>query len=104
MLFEQVSFGNNYNLGADFQSARNELVGELATELERMSPEAVQLTLSQTSALLRGEINKMNDALENDPENIVLQKQLLRMYREELALLLQRVSSLSQNVLVRNDI
>ncbi len=102
MVFEQVSFGNNYSLGADFQSARNELVGELATELERLSPEAAA-DIQDNLSLLRGEINKMNDALEEDPENIVLQKQLLRMYRDELALL-QRVSSLSQNVMMRNDI
>jgi hypothetical protein len=48
-------------------------------------------------------INEMNLALEQDPENTLLQEQLLRAYREELALL-QRVGALTRNVMLRNDI
>ena len=42
-------------------------------------------------------------ALEKEPENMLLQERLLNTYREELALL-RRVSSLTRNVMLRNDI
>jgi hypothetical protein len=101
MIFEQASFGNRYSLGPDFQAARDELLGELDSELERLSPEAGDDILSNLT-LIHSAINEMNDALEKDPENTFLQKRLLRMYRDELALL-HRVSGLSRNVMLRND-
>ena len=51
----------------------------------------------------RDGIVEINKALAEDPENILLQGRLLRMYREELAIL-RRVSGLSRNVMMRNDI
>ena len=102
MIFEQVSFGNRYNLGADFQAARDELVGELDSELERLSPAAGD-DIRANLTLIHSAINEMNNALEKDPENIFLQKRLLRLYRDELELL-QRVTGLSRNVMLRNDI
>ena len=45
----------------------------------------------------------MNLALEEDPENILMQERLLNTYREELTLL-RRVSGLTRNVMLRNDI
>ena len=53
--------------------------------------------------LSRDAIFEMNKALAEDHENMLLQGRLLRMYREELALL-RRVSGLSRNVMMRNDI
>ena len=102
MVFEQASFGNRYNLGPGFQDARNTLVADLDVELERLSPEARE-NIEVNLTLIHSAINNMNVALEEDPENIVLQERLLRTYREELALL-RRVRGLTRNVMLRNDI
>ena len=102
MVFEQASFGNRYNLGPGFQDARNALVADLDVELERLSP-AARENIEVNITLIHSAINDMNVALEEDPENILLQGRLLRTYREELALL-RRVRGLTRNVMLRNDI
>ena len=50
-----------------------------------------------------GALPEINTALENEPDNVLLQQKLLRAYREELALL-RRVGGLTRNVMIRNDI
>lgn len=102
MIFEQASFGNRYTLGPGFQDARDALAAELDTELKRLSPEARQ-NVAQNLRMIQSAILEMNTALENDPENLLLQERLLRTYHQELALL-RRVGGLSRNVMVRNDI
>jgi len=102
MIFEQASFGNRYNLGPGFQDARNTLVADLDVEMERLSAES-RRNIETNLTLIHSAINDMNKALEEDPENLVLQKRLLSAYREELALL-RRVSGLTRNVMMRNDI
>jgi hypothetical protein len=102
MIFERASFGNRYNLGPGFQDARYTLVADLEVELERLSPE-VRENIATNLTLIHSAINDMNIALEADPENILLQERLLRAYREELTLL-RRVSGLTRNVMLRNDI
>ena len=102
MIFEQASFGNRYSLGPGFQDARNGLIADLQAELLRLSPESGE-TIEVNLKLINDAIAGMNEALANDPENILLQERLLRTYREELSLL-RRVSGLSRNVMMRNDI
>ena len=102
MLFEQASFGNRYNLGPGFQDARNALIADLEVELERLSPESRE-NIETNLTLIHIAISEMNMALENDPENILLQERLLRTYRDELTLL-RRVSGLTRNIMMRNDI
>lgn len=102
MVFEQASFGNRYNLGPSFQDARNTLVAELEAELQKVSPES-RTDIEANLILIRNAVFEMNKALEDDPENIQLQERLLKTYREELALL-RRVSGLTRNVMLRNDI
>lgn len=102
MIFEQASFGNRYYLGPGFQDARNTLVADLEVELERLSPEARE-DIATNLMLIHNAIAEINEALEKEPENILLQERLLNTYREELALL-RRVSSLTRNVMLRNDI
>lgn len=102
MIFEQASFGNRYTLGPGFQDARSSLVAELEFELQRLSPES-QEDIGINLKLIHDVIFDMNNALEEDPENLLLQERLLRTYREELALL-RRVSGLTRNVMMRNDI
>jgi hypothetical protein len=102
MIFEQASFGNRYYLGPGFQDARNTLVADLEVELERLSPET-RTDIATNLTLIHNAIVEINVALEKEPENILLQERLLNTYREELALL-RRVSSLTRNVMLRNDI
>ena len=102
MVFEQASFGNRYNLGPGFQDARNSLVAQLELEMQRMSPEA-RADIETNLTLIHDAIFEMNAALGKDPENILLQERLLKTYRDELELL-RRVSRLSRNVMMRNDI
>ena len=102
MLFDQASFGNRYHLGPGFQDARAALLAELDVEMERLPPEARD-NIEANLRLIHEAVAEMNDALERDPENLLLQERLLKTYREELTLL-RRVSGLTRNVMLRNDI
>ncbi len=102
LMFEQASFGNRYSLGPGFQDARNALVAEFEAEIERLSPE-VRAEIETNLALVRKAIFDINQALEQEPENVLLQERLLRTYREELALL-RRVGGLTRDMMLRNDI
>lgn len=102
MIFEQTSFANRYSLGPGFQDARDALANDLQTELARLSPDA-RVNVETNLKLIHEAIVEMNNALEQEPHNILLQEQLLRAYREELALL-RRVSGLTRNIMMRNDI
>lgn len=102
LMFEQASFGSDYNLGPGFQDARNSLRSELEVELSRLSPEAredVQANLD----LIHKAIADINAELEEEPDNVMLQQKLLRAYREELTVL-RRIGGLTRNVMTRNDI
>lgn len=102
MLFEQASFGNRYSLGPGFQDARDSLADELDVELERLS-EAARADIATNLKIIHDAIAEMNKALQEEPDNVLLQEQLLRTYRDELTLL-RRVSGLSRNVMMRNDV
>ena len=102
LVFERAAFGGDYHLGPGFQAARNNLRAQLDVELERLSPKAQQ-DIQANLDVIHGAIIEINTALEQEPDNVLLQQKLLRAYREELALL-QRVSGLTRNVMIRNDI
>ena len=102
MIFEQASFGNRYNLGPGFQTARNALSAELDAELQKVSAED-RADIDANLKFIEQAIFEINAALEKDPENILLQDRLLNTYREELTLL-RRVGGLTRNVMMRNDI
>jgi len=102
LVFEQTSFGANYNLGPGFQDARNSLRAELDVELMNLSPEA-RTNVKENLELIHTAIADINAVLEKEPENVLLQQMLLRAYREELTLL-SRVGGLTRNVTMRNDI
>jgi hypothetical protein len=102
LVFEQAAFGGNYHLGPGFQDARNSLRDDLDVELARLSDEAredVQANLD----LIHQVIIDINKALEQEPDNVLLQQKLLQAYREELTLL-RRVGGLTRDVMRRNDI
>jgi len=102
MLFEQASFANRYTLGPGFQAARDALLADLDFELQRLSPASRQ-DIETNRGFIQRAIVDINKALEDQPENLFLQEQLLRAYREEL-LLLRRVGGLTRNIMMRNDI
>lgn len=102
LMFEQTSFGNRYNLGPDFQDARAELAAQLDVELARLSPEA-RAAVEANLEFVQQAIFDINQALAEEPDNVHLQSKLLMAYREELSLL-RRVSGLTRNIMMRNDI
>lgn len=102
LVFEQASFGSNYNLGPGFQDARNGLRDGLEVELQRLSPES-QADVQANLDLIHTAIADINQALEQEPDNVMLQQKLQRAYHEELTLL-RRVGGLTRNVMMRNDI
>ena len=102
LVFEQAAFGSNYHLGPGFQDARNSLRAELDVELSRLSLEARE-DIRANLNLIHQAIVDINTALEQEPDNVLLQQKLLRAYREELTLL-RRVGGLTRNVMRRNDI
>ncbi len=102
LLFEQASFGNRYNLGPGYLDARNALAAELDADLARLSPQS-RAEIEENIELIRTAIHDINLALEQEPDNALLQQRLLNAYREELSLL-RRVGGLTRNVMMRNDI
>ena len=102
LIFEKAAFGGDYHLGPDFQDARNSLRAQLDAELDRLSP-AAQKDIQANLDVIHGAIVEINTALEQEPDNVLLQQKLLRAYREELTLL-RRVGGLTRNVMMRNDI
>lgn len=102
LIFEQASFGGSYHLGPGFLDARNSLRAELDVELARLSPEAGSEIRSNLDVIHEA-IIQINAALEDEPDNTMLQQKLLHAYREELNLL-RRVGGLTRNVMMRNDI
>ena len=102
LVFEQTSFGSRYNIGSDFQLARNELAAQLDVELARLSPQT-RAEIATSLELLHEAIFDINQALEKDPDNVMLQAKLVRAYKEELSVL-RRVGGLTRDVMMRNDI
>lgn len=102
LLFEQTSFGGRYNLGPGFLDARDALAVQLDTELARL-PETARADVMANLEFVHTAIAEINQALEEDPENVTLQAKLLGAYREELSVL-RRVGGLTRNVMARNDI
>ena len=98
---EFASFGN-FELGQGFRDARNNLQADLDLELDKLSPEA-RAEVEENLAVIRTAITEINEALEQEPDNALLQEMLLKSYREEL-LVMRKVGGLTQDVMSRNDI
>jgi hypothetical protein len=102
LVFERASFGSNHELGDEFIDARNALVAEMDVELEKLAPTA-RAEVEANLELIQEAIYEINLALEQEPDNTLLQQRLLSAYREELTLL-RRVSGLTRDIMMRNDI
>ena len=102
LVFERASFGSNHELGDEFVDARNALVAEMDVELEKLVP-AARADVQANLELIQEAIYEINLALEQEPDNTLVQQRLLSAYREELTLL-RRVSGLTRDIMMRNDI
>jgi len=103
-VFEPVSgsFGSRYNLGPEFQDARDSLAARLDSEMEKLSPES-RVEVQQNLETIRAAIVEINKALANEPDNALLQDLLIRTYRDELALM-QKVGGIRNSAMRRTDI
>jgi len=100
--FERAAFGSNYSLGADYLDAREEMLTRLEPELARLAP-AERDDVERSLAVIRKAIDDINAALEQDPDNVLLQDLLMKTYREELHVM-QKVGDVSRRVMSRSDI
>ncbi len=100
LVFEQASFAR-YDLGPGFQDARSRLQSQLDNELSKLAPES-RSEVEENLATIREAIGEINQALEAEPDNVLLQELLLRTYRDELTVM-RRVGGLTQDVTMRNN-
>ncbi len=103
-VFEPVSgsFGSRYNLGPDFLDARNVLAARLEGEMEKLSPES-RVAVQKSLDAIHEAIIEINQALADEPDNVLLQDLLLRTYHEEIALM-QQVGGIKNSAMKRSDI
>lgn len=99
---ETASWGGGYPMSNEYTLARESLKAQLDVELERLSPEA-RADVEHNLKVIRNAIAEINAALEQEPENVLLQDLLLDSYREELAVM-RKINGLTQSVMSRNDI
>jgi hypothetical protein len=103
-VFEPVSgsFGSRYNLGPDFQDARDVVAARLDLEMQKLSPES-RADVQKNLDVIRSSIAEINKALADEPDNMLLQDLLIRTYHDELQLM-QKVGGISNSAMRRNDI
>ena len=100
--FERAAFGSNYTLGSDYLDTRAEVLAQFEQEVERLSPEERQ-DVERSLEVIRGAIDDINAALQQDPDNILLQDLLMKTYHEELNVM-RKVGGVTQSVMSRRDI
>ena len=96
------SFGSRYNLGPEFQDARDSLAEMLDSEMEKLSPDS-RAEVQKNLDAIRAAIVEINKALANEPDNVLLQDLLIRTYHDELALM-QKVGGIRNSAMRRTDI
>lgn len=96
------SFGSQYNLGPDYQDARRKLATKLDDELENLAPETRDAVVANLESI-RAAIEEINNALAEDPGNVLLQELLLETYRNELSLM-NKVDGITRTAMRRGDI
>jgi hypothetical protein len=103
-VFEPVSgsFGSRYNLGPDFQDARDVLAARLDLEMQKLSPDS-RAEIQKNLDTIRAAIVEINKALAAEPDNVLLQDLLIRTYHDELQLM-QKVGGIRNSAMLRNDI
>lgn len=103
-VFEQVSgdFGASYSLGSEYLEARSQLEGSLEEKLAALTPVARADVIENLNTIRRA-INDINEALSEQPDNVLLQKLLLSTYHEEMNLMI-RVDGIANSAMRREDI
>jgi hypothetical protein len=81
---------------------RADVVARFEQELERLSPGQRQ-DVEQSLEVIRGAIDDINAALQQDPDNTLLQDLLMKTYHEELNVM-RKVGGVTQSVMSRRDI
>ncbi len=97
-----ASYARANTLGADYDEARGAVATQLDRELERLSPQTRD-EVDRNLAVIRQAIAEISKALEQEPDNRLLQDLLVDTYREEVAIM-QKVGRLTNQVLARQDI
>jgi hypothetical protein len=100
--FERAAFGSNYTLGSDYLDTRADVVARFEQQVARLSAEERQ-DVDQSLAVIREAINDINAALQEDPDNALLQDLLMKTYHEELNVM-RKVGGVTQSVMSRRDI
>jgi len=96
------SFGSRYNLGPEFQDARDVLAARLELEMQKLTPES-RAEIQKNLDAIHAAMFEINKALANEPDNVLLQQLLMRTYHEELSLM-RKVGGIGNSAMRRNDI
>lgn len=99
--FERTAFGAEHTLGSLYRSAQGDYQTALDEELDRLSAED-RAEIEANLALIEDAIAEINAALQDNPDNVLLQELLLKSYREQHTLT-RRVGALTQQM-ARKDI
>jgi hypothetical protein len=99
---EPARFGAGYDLGANHQLVRASLREDLVRHLETLPPETAAV-VERNLAQIREAVKEINQALENDPGNILLQQLLMAAYQDEMDVL-ANVNRMARAVPSRNEI
>jgi len=89
---EPARFGSRHALGADYLRTRAELTATLEQRLVTLSPETRSIVISNLIEIRRA-LDAINAALDEDPDNILLQRLLLSAYQDEMFVLADLNSS-----------
>ena len=99
---EPARFGAGYDLGAKHQLVRASLRADLARHLETLPPETAAV-VERNLAQIREAVKEINQALEDDPGNILLQQLLMAAYQDEMDVL-ANVNRMARAVPSRTEI
>lgn len=102
LVFEQAAFGANQTFESLYGRAGGNLASKLDRSLQELSPEA-RADVLRNLAVIRQAIMDISEALEQEPNNALLQDLLVEAYGTELALM-NRVGTMTQRVTAREDI
>ena len=99
---ELASYGDRGSLGQEYDRVHGEVTSQLETELEKLSPEA-RADVERNMAVIHQAIADISTALNREPDNELLRDLLADAYREELVIM-QRIGTLTRQVMARQDI
>ena len=100
--FERTAFGSSYTLGSDYLHTRADVLERFEIEIERLPADERQ-DVEQSLEVIRAAIDEINAALQQDPDNTLLQDLLMKTYHEELNVM-RKVGGVTQSVMSRRDI